>query len=123
LAELSSDEIVAHALYSLGLMFHKDTRELRELLVAAYHHDWNGDRLSRGAYSYTPAGMTGAGSELSKPVQKTLFFAGEATNSQGEQGTVHAALMSGQLAANAILRSFNSNSVKGQGRPPALAAR
>ena len=103
LAHLSPNEIEAEAIHSLATMFHMDNRRLKEMLLASHLHDWNGDRFSRGAYSYTPKGMIRAGEELSKPVRETLFFAGEATDTEGEQGTVHAALTSGRAPAKAIL--------------------
>src|SRR5262249_46785502 len=58
LAHLSPNEIEAEAIRSLAAMFHVDNRRLKETLVASYLHDWKGDRFSRGAYSYTPKGMT-----------------------------------------------------------------
>jgi hypothetical protein len=50
--------------------------------------------------------MTTMPRQLAQPIADTLFFAGEATDSQGEQGTVHAALTSGIRAANEIVRSI-----------------
>jgi monoamine oxidase len=117
LSDLSPNEIEAEAIHSLATMFRIDHRRLKEMLVASYMHDWNGDRFSRGAYSYTPKGMTRAGDELSKPVQETLFFAGEATDTEGEQGTVHAALTSGKAAAKTILRLLRRTRHPRRSRP------
>jgi len=61
--------------------------------------------------------MIRAGKELSKPVQETLFFAGEATDTEGEQGTVHAALTSGRAAAKAILRVLKRKSSHSRSSP------
>jgi monoamine oxidase len=36
-------------------------------------------------------------------VEGTLFFAGEATNTEGEEGTVHGALETGWRAAREVL--------------------
>jgi monoamine oxidase len=44
-----------------------------------------------------------AAKELAKPVQKTLFFAGEATDLD-EMGTVAGAVASGQRAARECIR-------------------
>jgi len=117
MAHLSPNEIEVEAIHSLATMFQMDNRRLKEMLVASYLHDWNGDRFSRGAYSYTPKGMIRAGKELSKPVQETLFFAGEATDTEGEQGTVHAALTSGRAAAKAILRVLKRKSSHSRSSP------
>ncbi len=79
-------------------------RELEEQLDAWASHDWRADPFARGAYSYIGVGGTGAPRALARPVEETLFFAGEATN--GEQiGTVAGALASGHRAARELLRS------------------
>ena len=41
---------------------------------------------------------------LAQPVEDTLFFAGEATDTSGHTGTVHGALATGERAAQLILR-------------------
>ena len=72
--------------------------------VEAYlAQDWQADPFARGGYSYVLAGGQGARSALAKPVQNTLFFAGEATDAE-EAGTVAGALRSGTRAAREILR-------------------
>jgi monoamine oxidase len=38
--------------------------------------------------------------------EDTLFFAGEATDTTGHNGTVHGAIASGHRAANQILRTL-----------------
>jgi monoamine oxidase len=70
---------------------------------AIYFQDWQADPFARGAYSYVPAGATRAA--LSRPVENTLFFAGEAASRTGRGGTVDGAMESGVRAAEAILRS------------------
>lgn len=42
---------------------------------------------------------------LAKPLRDTLFFAGEAADTEGEAGTVAGALQSGARAARPVLRS------------------
>jgi monoamine oxidase len=76
------------------------------LLEAAYFHDWQSDPFSRGAYSYGMAGADGAQKALANPVENTLFFAGEATDVTGHNGTVHGAIASGHRAAKEILHGF-----------------
>jgi monoamine oxidase len=71
----------------------------------AYVHDWQADPWSRGGYSYVLVGGEGAREELAQPLKHTLFFAGEATDSE-EAGTVAGALRSGQRAAREVLQSF-----------------
>ncbi|MBV8114756.1 MAG: FAD-dependent oxidoreductase [Silvibacterium sp.] len=89
------------ALATLSAIFNR--RDLAELLVSFHAHDWQSDPYSRGAYSYAPAGAVTASDELAAPVDNTLYFAGEHTDTTGHWGTVHAALRSGLRAARQIL--------------------
>ena len=65
-------------------------------------HDWQADPFARGGYSYVKVGGTGAREELAAPLEETLFFAGEATDTE-QSGTVGGALASGQRAAREVL--------------------
>ena len=76
---------------------------LDDLLASSHTHDWQADPFSRGAYSYASVGGTRAHATLAKPVESTLFFAGEATNGK-EIGTVSGAIASGKRAASECLR-------------------
>jgi monoamine oxidase len=78
-------------------------RELEEQLDAWASHDWRADPFARGAYSYIGVNGIGAPRALGRPVEGTLFFAGEATNG-AEIGTVAGALASGRRAAREVLR-------------------
>ena len=73
--------------------------DIRQYLVRWHLHDWQADVHSLGAYTYVPRGAIQASDELSVPVEGTLFFAGEHTDTSGHWGTVHAALRSGYRAA------------------------
>jgi monoamine oxidase len=70
---------------------------------AVYFHDWQADPFFRGAYSYVPVKGLPARETLSKPVDGTLFFAGEATNTEGHGATVHGAIESGFRVASRLL--------------------
>jgi monoamine oxidase len=74
---------------------------------AAYVHDWQQDPYSRGAYSYVTVGGAGARKALAAPLKGTLYFAGEAADFEGENGTVAGALQSGTRAA---LRALGKSS-------------
>ncbi len=78
-------------------------RELEEQLDGWASHDWRADPFARGAYSYVAVGGARAPQALARPVEGTLFFAGEATNGQ-QIGTVSGALASGRRAAREVLR-------------------
>lgn len=98
-------EVLGGAIQTLSAAFGLTDARVRELLAAWYFHDWRSDPHTRGAYSYVPAGALGAVQTLSEPVEDTLFFAGEATDTTGHWGTVHAAIRTGQRAAAQVFRA------------------
>jgi monoamine oxidase len=95
--------VVHRGLKTLSTLLAMSLPSLEESLEGAYFHDWQFDPYSRGAYSYGMVGANGAQEALAKPVDGTLFFAGEATSSPGSNGTVHGAIASGYRAARQIL--------------------
>jgi len=99
----SDDALLDYALESLTHILRTPKAILEELLEEFYMHNWQHDPCSGGAYSYIPIHGTDAQSELAQPLEDTLFFAGEATNTEGHQGTVHGAIATGLRAAREIL--------------------
>jgi len=95
--------VVDSGLKTLSGLLAVSLPSLEEGLEGTYFHDWQCDPFSRGAYSYGMVGADGAQEALAKPVDGTLFFAGEATASPGSNGTVHGAIASGYRAARQIL--------------------
>jgi monoamine oxidase len=81
----------------------KDIFGRHDELDAVYLHDWQSDEYAHGAYSYVMVGGEGARESLAAPLQNSLYFAGEATDAEGEAGTVAGALQSGLRAAREIL--------------------
>ena len=67
-------------------------------------HDWLHDPYARGAYSYQMVDGADAPAALARPLDATLFFAGEATDTEGATGTVHGAIASGRRAARQVMR-------------------
>lgn len=96
----SKKELLRHALASVRSVFGRIPDP-----EAAYVQDWQADPFARGGYSYVRVGGEGARELLQKPLEGTLFFAGEATNTEGEAGTVGGALQSGYRAARELLKS------------------
>ena len=90
-------------------------RAVTSRLEGIWMHDWQHDAHSRGAYSYARAGGAGAARTLSRPVEATLFFAGEATDTGGHTGTVEGALASGLRAALQVRRALGAASRQGRG--------
>jgi monoamine oxidase len=99
--------VIEQSLKALGSLLGVGMAELSQLLEAAYFHDWQSDPFSRGAYSYGAVGADGAQQALASPIENTLFFAGEATDTSGHNGTVHGAIASGRRAAQEIIRGFH----------------
>jgi monoamine oxidase len=79
-----------------------DPEAAYDAFETAYVHDWQRDPFARGAYAYVTVGGEGAPDDLARPVDDTIFFAGEATAADGEIGTVAGALASGVRAARAL---------------------
>lgn len=102
LAGLSQQHILNSALKSLAVCFGTSVEKLRTHLVRSFIADWHSDPFSLGAYSYAPAGHVDARKALAAPVDDTLFFAGEATHTEGYSGTVHGAIATGRRAATQI---------------------
>ncbi|HEY8311045.1 MAG TPA: FAD-dependent oxidoreductase, partial [Gemmatimonadaceae bacterium] len=67
-----------------------------------------------GAYSYATVGGSGAGRKLARPVEQTVFFAGEATDTEGHSGTVEGALATGSRAARGVLQALGVESNSNQ---------
>ncbi len=98
LAESPGPQLIAAALDGFGALFGE--RELaRAECESGAVHDWTADPFARGAYSYVRVGGADARTELAAPLDQTLFFAGEATSTDGQGGTVNGALETGERAA------------------------
>jgi monoamine oxidase len=92
------------AISELARVFGMRRSRAEGLVESIHYHNWNADPNIRGAYSYVGVGGSDAPSRLTKSVEGTLFFAGEATNPD-TSGTVEGALASGKRAAQQFLRS------------------
>jgi monoamine oxidase len=110
LANESEDAIADEAVAALSRVLGMDRADLDKLVVGRYVHNWGRDPFAGGGYSYVRAGGLDAPAALAAPVDDTLFFAGEATNTQGHTGTVHGALQSGYQAAAAIQQALAGSS-------------
>lgn len=106
LTGLTLEQRVDRALDSLAHVLRLPRADVDRQVVAWHTHDWAADPYARGAYSYVLVGGMEAQAEFARPVENTLFFAGEATELDGHQATVHGALFSGQRAADEVLGSL-----------------
>jgi len=101
-----AEAALSSAFRLLAALFKVEPQQLQDCLLGCYTHNWMKDPFACGAYSYTPVRMSDMPRRLAAPVAETLFFAGEATDSEGEQGTVHGALASGERVAAEVLVSL-----------------
>src|SRR5581483_9341872 len=85
------------ALDSVAKMFGVERGEVERKVRSVHVSNCSKDPFTRGAYAVVPSGAARAQDELSTPVEDTLFFAGEATES-AFAGTVHGAIISGERA-------------------------
>lgn len=104
LAGMKRDEIESAAMSSLGELMGERPRKLAGLVAGFHYADWASDPRARGAYSYVTVGGNRARAALARPIERTIFFAGEATDTSGQASTVAGALASGQRAAKELLR-------------------
>ncbi len=105
---LSIDKLVHLATQNLARLFGLTAEAIASLVTRAYFHDWLGDPFSGGAYSYVAAGGLAVAERFARPVEDTVWFAGEATASEGHWGTVHGAFSSGIRAAREIREKLSS---------------
>ena len=101
--------VFERATETLAGLLYMDAKELRSMVYRAHTHDWQADVYSLGAYSYAKVGGLGAAKELAASIDGTMFFAGEATEWQGHNGTVHGAIATGKRVAREVMKSRGKN--------------
>lgn len=113
----SDEDVVKVAMASLRAMFGNDIPEPEAMVFPR----WLSDPWSRGGYSYPGVGSDPEDCTAhARPLGRRVFFAGEATEPV-EYGTVHAALWSGEQAAEAIFRVATGTAASRAARPWAAA--
>jgi len=106
LLEQPASVVTDRAIEALARQCGITKRRMRSMVEAAWMHNWVHDPFARGAYSYQMVGGVDAPAALARPLAGTLFFAGEATDTEGATGTVHGAIASGRRAAKQALRAI-----------------
>jgi monoamine oxidase len=89
---------------SLARVFGVSRAAVKRHLRASFTHNWLQDPWARGAYSYIAVGGSSAPATLARPVDRTIFIAGEHSIT-GRNGTVDGAIASGYRAARQILET------------------
>ncbi len=103
-----TDAIADRALGVLADTLGLTRRRVESRVEAFWTHDWTADPWSRGAYSYPLVGGVDAARDLAKPIEGTLFLAGEATDAEGRNGTVEGAIGSGLRAAGQVRKAMGA---------------
>jgi len=101
-AAMSPRAAAAAALRTVGRALR--VRDPGALLDGITAVDWTRDPWARGGYVVFPAGAERAPEILARPIEGTLFLAGEAT-AGGLAGTVEGALQEGERAAREVIDS------------------
>jgi monoamine oxidase len=103
LKDACEEEIFEKTLQVLAYIFGVERDFIKKKLVAYYITNWTADKFTRGAYSYPTLDTHWAKNVLLKPVERTLYFSGEALYKGSETGTVEGALASGIEVAREII--------------------
>ena len=103
--DCSPDRWLADSLATLARLLGSTPSALAGDLEDWHTYNWRDDPFARGAYSYPRPGALDAQRRFADPIDDTLYFAGEATNSAGHEGTVHGAIASARHAVRRILES------------------
>ena len=110
LSALSRPERIELALGNLARILGVRRSTLVYALRTVHHHDWREDPFARGAYSYPGLDAEGATKTLRRATAKTVYFAGEALETENG-GTVEGAIASGRKQARRILTALGSRPV------------
>lgn len=68
--------------------------------------DWTKEPFIKGAYSYPKVGYSGAREALAEKIGNLLFFAGEATATNGHFATVHGAFETAERSVNELIATI-----------------
>jgi len=112
LSGLAETDRIGRALAGFGTLLN-EPELAHEEFEGGRTHDWSRDPFTRGAYSYVAVGGTRARETLAASVDGTLFFAGEATATDGQSGTVNGALDTGERAAVEAAASLEAGASQG----------
>ena len=101
LSHVTDATLLRIAKKSLSSLFKLPERSLAGIIKAEAVFNWKKDPFAAGAYTYATINRLQTIHELQQPVEDTIYFAGEALEPENT-GTVEAALISGNFAAQLI---------------------
>jgi monoamine oxidase len=97
----ASDDLVAAVLGDLDTLYDGGATPAFDDAVVM---DWTAEPYIGGAYSFPSPGSDAARKVLAAPIGSRVFFAGEATHTEGHFATVHGAIETGLRAAHEVAR-------------------
>jgi monoamine oxidase len=104
LTSLGSDAAITTALLQeLDTMY---SGQATASFIASHVQNWTTNPFVKGAYSYSTIGMGDSRKVATKPINKKLYFAGEAMNTNGHHQTVHGAVETGYREVINILNDI-----------------
>jgi monoamine oxidase len=106
LQTLRDEELIKKALHSLSTIFNSGLIHLNQQLKKATVYNWSADPHFNGAYSYAVINGEEHMKEILRPVDNTVYFAGEGLHHGNEIGTVEAALQSGRNVSQQVVAAF-----------------
>jgi monoamine oxidase len=110
LLKYSPAQLEQFGLKTVALLFPGRAGKIQERFVSAHTFNWTDDPCTRGAYSYLPVNGLDLPKSLGAPVADTLFFAGEATVTDAQTGTVFSAFETGLRAGRELLATIADTS-------------
>ena len=104
LTALGSDAAISNALLQeLDTMY---KGQATASFIASHVQNWTTNPFVKGAYSYSTIGMGDARKVATEPINKKLYFAGEAMNTNGHHQTVHGAIETGYREVIKMLKDI-----------------
>jgi monoamine oxidase len=103
--DLTGAELRQTGLETLSRIFSLSPARIENDLIGFDSCNWRSDPDIAGAYTYIPVNGLDLPKALAAPVEETLFFAGEATATDAQMGTVSAAIESAFRVVHEILEA------------------
>jgi monoamine oxidase len=110
LLKYSPAQLEQFGLKTLALLFPAQAGKISAQFISAHTFNWAKDPCTRGAYSYLPINGLDLPKLLGAPIADTLFFAGEATVTDAQTGTVFSAFETGLRAGRELLATIADTS-------------
>jgi monoamine oxidase len=108
MAAWPAEDRIESALKTLARITGKRTSWLRAEMQTIVTHNWSLDTAAFGAYSYVRRGGVSRAKLFNRPIEDTIFLAGEAGSLSSGRGTVHGAIGSGIETAGRVLKTYKS---------------